>query len=94
RLGALPPGHAVDSPEAALDAARAGPLDPENERRARATLAQACTERLAEFATSVPEDQKLLQDSAQPWTLRQMVQARLGEKQLLLHYRKQALRAV
>lgn len=94
RLGALSSEHTMDHPEAALDAARAGPLDPENERRARATLAQACTERLAEFATSVPEDQQLLQDGTQPWPLRQMVQARLGEKQLLLHYRKQALRAV
>lgn len=94
RLGALTAGHAADHPEALLTAARAGALDADNERHARATLVQACEQRLAEFATSVPQDEWLLQDNALPWALRQVVQARLGEKRLLRHYRDLGLQPV
>ena len=87
RLGALLPGQAVDNPTAVLAAARAGPLDADNERRARAALAQACDQRLAEFTGPADEDERLLRQDGLPPALRQVVQARLGEKRLLLYYR-------
>lgn len=92
RLGALPPGQAIDSPEALLSAARSGPLDADNERRARAVLAHACDQRLAEFADPADEDEQLLRQGGLPCALRPVVLARLGEKRLLLHYRNLARR--
>lgn len=94
RLGALPPDEADGDPAALLRAARAGALDAASERRARATLAQACDERLAEFAGPVSEDEQLLLQDGLPSDLRQVVRTRLGEKRLLLHYRALARQPV
>ncbi|WP_224242991.1 SET domain-containing histone-lysine N-methyltransferase [Hyalangium gracile] len=74
--------------EAAPDAlalARA-PLSPRNEEKLHAAFAAGCEKRLAGYATSLEEDERLLREEALSPNARNCILLRRGEKRLLQSY--------
>jgi hypothetical protein len=94
RLGALNDASRVSLEKSGSKTATVNAISAENEHAALTLLSQACQQRMAQFDTSIEEDEALLKDKNLPLKWRYAALVRHGEKCVLKYYMDLAQAAI